>query len=381
MGDGENKTILVRTYTNENLGDDLFLKILFEKYPQTDFLLIVSLKKYRKWETVYKNVNTVYFHLNIFERIIMKVASIFESEYGSMYLLKKYNNFFSSLKNRIDAYIYIGGSLFKQRHAGISIEDKLNKMITTILFDKPKYILGANFGPLIEEKYLHYYQSIFEQYTDICFRDHYSYNLFKSLPNVRCETDTVFCININNIKKEEGSIGFSLINLVDRLELCKYSTIYTNTILKLINHFSFGNYRTIYFFSFCKKEGDEEVIKKIFKKLSPSIKRKVKIVKYRGEINTFLFEYMKVEFMFTTRFHAMILSLIANQRIYPFVYSDKMTNILEDLKYGNKYSNINNIKDVDNIIEELNSNDFALIPSIRQSAEKQFDKLTGFIMK
>jgi colanic acid/amylovoran biosynthesis protein len=117
------------------------------------------------------------------------------------------------------------------------------------------------------------------------------------------------------------------------------------------------------------------------KKIPSQLQRKIKVIKYRGNLNYFISEYMQMESTIVTRFHAMILSLIANQYMYPIIYSDKMLHVLNDLNYTGNYSCIDSIDTSDKILESLKNNNFVLPDTIKNSAESQFKGLDHYILK
>lgn len=53
-------TILVCAYFANNLGDDLFLKILIERYPNVKWELLTANRNYKKLFKDLKNVNIIY---------------------------------------------------------------------------------------------------------------------------------------------------------------------------------------------------------------------------------------------------------------------------------------------------------------------------------
>jgi colanic acid/amylovoran biosynthesis protein len=382
------KTILVRAYTVQNCGDDMFLRILFERFPQTKMLLLVfpkQIKLYEGWLKKYPNISLLLMPMPPFiKKCFLKIISFFdEGKIREACLSKKYFNYFSNIKNEIDAFVYIIGSMSQQYKSGFSMGHKSDLIIVSALADKPKYLLGANFGPFIDDAFREYYKTVFRQYNDICFRDYKSYNYFKELPQVRYEKDIVFSLNYNNIEKEKGSIGLSIIDLL--AQKAAYNTrkafkdSYLRTIIGLIERFLSEN-RPIYLFPFSCCDGDEDVIKFVLNKLSSCNRSKVKIIKYKGNLDLFISEYMRVETMIVTRFHAMILSLLAGQYMYPLAYDQKMCNVLQDLHYNDKFSEISNIAPIEEIILALKSKNFVLpYSSVRESAERQFVNLDRFI--
>jgi len=150
------KTILVRAYTYCNLGDDLFLKILVERYPEIQFRIIAP-KLYEKILKKYDNVMITQMPTySLFNRIIMKLLGFFSVMKKEAIILNNIKKFYSIEATLSDGYVYIGGSLFIQNNEKINLIDIVNKEITNIFHDKKKFVIGANFGPYLTDSYLDY---------------------------------------------------------------------------------------------------------------------------------------------------------------------------------------------------------------------------------
>lgn len=375
-----NKRVLVRAYTALNLGDDLFLKILFERYPKTNFILIAP-KSYNRILSSYKNIEIIPPPtFSFWDKIINKINKYLLQDKNKRYT-NLWNNFFKTLVNQIDAYLVIGGSMYMQSSTqeDISHNEIINSLAVKCFSTKPKYIIGANFGPFKSQFFFNFYSSIFKEYKDICFREQYSKELFSFLENVRCCPDIVFQLQLPYIKKENKSVGFSLIDLSNRFELKKHEIAYIKTICELIYSYLKKGYRP-YLFSFCKEEGDERCIESVLKNFPDSIRSRVKTTFYNGNISSFLETYGSMEIMFSTRFHSMILSILFKQKFFPLIYSDKMINILKDLDYKGVYSKIDNLEtlDIDTIIsiEEFNN---ISIDHLSKKSEEGFKFLDDYL--
>ena len=124
----------------------------------------------------------------------------------------------------------------------------------------------------------------------------------------------------------------------------------TQNINKYINK---GN--KVYLYSFCEHEGDERVIDVLLKKFknNPNIVD----VRFDGDVDKFLNIYIKMEYMICSRFHAMILSTIAKQKMYVLSYSKKIDNVSEDLELNLPIKHFEEIEE--NM--ELNLNDFVCV--------------------
>jgi colanic acid/amylovoran biosynthesis protein len=350
------KTILVKAYTNVNFGDDMFLRILFERYSHTEFTMIAP-KHYRQMFP---------------QKNIRIITSCLPKEWEQCHI---------ELSKHSDALLLIGGSIFMQMQRGIyNANDNYNRFLTQLFANKNKYIIGANFGPFFDTDFKGTYEQLFLQYTDICFREKYSYNLFSHLPQTRYRLDIAFQYKLPEVAIEKGSVGFSLIDLSHREGLKTYKDIYERMIVQMIEILARES-RSSYLFAFCIYEGDTYAVECIIAKLSPLARSFVKIVYYTGDMNGFLHNYLKMESVFTTRFHAMVISMMANQNIYPLIYSDKMLHVLNDLHYKGSYSMIEelNKKEPKQMLADICNNRHRIVPKDMESAEKQFEYLDDFL--
>ena len=359
--------VLVRAYTNYNLGDDLFLDLLFTKYSGITFKLIAP-KSYYSFVKKYPNVEIVLEpSLNIVERICSKILGIlFRRKVENFMRLKHWDFFLRREKKECNLFLYIGGSIFMQYKAELSLQDVLNGRITK-WFDKTM-ILGANFGPFIEQKYVEYYSKTLAKYNDVCFRDSYSYKLFDKLPNVRLASDIIFQYPICKNSPIEKSVGISMMDFSFRLGKKKHAE-FIGKISELIYRFLPYGY-SFYLFSFCKNEGDEKAIQELKFSLPSDIN--LKCLYYDGNIDAFLEAYSRIETMIVTRFHSLVLSLLYGQKIYPIIYSKKVSHVLSDISFNGSYTDISNIESADIKSFINNATSFNLDLIYLSNAKKQF---------
>ena len=166
------KKILVNAYLSLNFGDDLFLKILFERYNNVKWVLNSGDNRYLK---IFKDIEL---EENTWTKILKKL---------------KIKKFHSINFQKYDAGVYIGGSMFMESQTWKLDYDKLRYLLNGFnKHSKPYYILGCNFGPYSSKEYEEKYKTLFLKAEDICFRDRYSYEIFKELSNVRKRSDIVF---------------------------------------------------------------------------------------------------------------------------------------------------------------------------------------------
>lgn len=351
------KKVYIEAYLFKNLGDDLFIKIMTERYKNTKFYAQTR-ESYRK-DTFEDNLKL---YSNISIGIINK---LFEK------VFHKYNYVGEKLKKQCDYMVSIGGSIFMEKQDFSRVEKQF------YIYDnsKPIYILGANFGPYQTKKYKEYVKNILRKSQDVSFRDEKSYKEFEDLKNVRFNSDIVFGLNLDNIQiKNKKNVVISVIEC-DLKGLSKEKEGYELLLLQFIKSFIKKGY-TITLMSFCKRQGDEKVIKSLYKKCTKSEKNKIKKFYYKGNINDALDEIAQSEIMIGSRFHANILGFVMKKKVLPIAYSDKTINVLNDLDFKGKVIDIRKLEEFN--IDKFLISDIGTLSNIEEnikSAKKQFEKL------
>ncbi|MCL6572226.1 MAG: polysaccharide pyruvyl transferase family protein [Bacillus sp. (in: Bacteria)] len=361
------KRILVCAYFARNIGDDLFLKILFDRYSNIQWDLLTANRNYKKIFSDYENVNIVYTYRSI------------NLGKHSFNLFFKLNDFLLHYR-KYDAMVNIGGSIFMQ---GSAWKMKLNEREYLVnqfkKMNKKAFIIGANFGPYKDNEFLNENKELFTKYDDICFRESFSYNIFKDFNNVRLAPDVVFNLAIKKHENREKSVGFSIIDLEKRDGLKEFYHKYNDKMIQLVKEYIDLGYKTK-LFSFCDNEGDLNVISQIVSQLNDNYKSRIDVINYEGNINRFLNEFNSCELIVGTRFHSIILALISKQNVFPIIYSDKTYNVLKDLRLE---ENSCYIKDIQNLNAEnvlaVASNNRIEGKKVFYEAKNQFEKLDLFI--
>src|SRR5690625_1172708 len=189
------KKVMIYAYMALNLGDDLFIKVLCERYPQTQFYIVAP--------KIYQRVFQYLSNLKVIPResfIRRGLNGITKTIFGKQLFYER------RLAKRLDGAIYIGGSLFIQQNSW----QKRVKFTNALHVNRqPFYLLGANFGPFTDDEFYKVHERIFATYTDICFRDEFSYRLFQQLDNVRLAPDIVFQLKPNTQPIDQKSIVIS----------------------------------------------------------------------------------------------------------------------------------------------------------------------------
>lgn len=348
------KKVFVMAYLRKNFGDDLFLKMLLEKYKNIDFYI-----KHDEYEFVdildkYNNLHVLY-------------GKDTDEELYNLDL------------NEYDAYVYIGGSIFMEGGSSYNLSEKFYDFVKRCRENnKPFCYISCNYGPFQTQEYFELSKKDFKECTDICFRDLYSYNLFKDIETVRYAPDFAFSYSSPKVEKQKDTVGISVINLNVRNDLKNKNDKYMKFLKKNIKKYiSLG--KDVFLFSFCKCEGDEDIIEDILKSFPNE--NHLHVVKYTGDIDDFLKQYNLMEYMICARFHAMILSSIAMQKIYVMSYSKKIDRVIEDLKLSLPILHINELEDNYELsLEQFKSVDNEKIQKISKDAQKQDEAIRKYIV-
>jgi colanic acid/amylovoran biosynthesis protein len=361
------KKIMVYAYTQYNLGDDLFIKLLFDRYPNSKFVLYAP----GKYKEIFKRNNNVSFYS--YDSLIIR---------GINFLFRKFNShdfFRKFLANNCDASVQIGGSLFMQSE---NWEQSLKDTKYMRKKNRPFFLLGANFGPFKDIEYFNTYQEVFRKYTDICFRENYSYNLFKDLPNVRMADDIIFQLDTKNIQvKEEENIVISVIKPSLRKDLLKYDDVYFSKVSNIAIEFIENGY-CVTLMSFCELEGDQEAIDEIVNLIPNKLLDKVNKFYYTGNIDESLNVIAESKLVIATRFHSMILGWLFKKPVFPIVYSKKMENVMKDVGFNGMYTDFHDIHNLlpSDVLSCMNGNIIDVSVQIKNS-RGHFRKLDDYLLK
>lgn len=344
--------IFADAYLKKNLGDDLFLKILSDRYSKCD-IYAYSNVRYPK-----KNLgDNVHMKSGILIGIINKIYS---------FIFKKGHLFNYLYKKKCDITVIIGGSLFIEPQNINVLKNKFEKEY------KPycQFILGTNFGPYKTDDYIELIKNnVFKYTNDICFRDNYSYQLFKDLDNIRVANDIVFNIQEPKKKENENYVIISVINCKAK-GILKYEEKYLKFLKDIIVYFYKKNFK-IKLMSFCKYENDEETIKVLKRGLNNI---EVETYFYNGNTDEALEVLSNSKIIVGSRFHANIIGLKFKKKIIPIAYSDKTINALKDLKYEGNIFDIRNFN-YDNLEQLIDENLNYVLDIKNNNAQLQFLKL------
>lgn len=356
------KNIYLNCVYKRNLGDDIFIKIICERYNDCNFLI----PNYRKAEIIPKINNLKNYNIN---------QNLYETLGKCTYRLNCRNPIDTFLIRKCDYIVTIGGSIF--------MESKNLKKYKDFYWyknlDKKYFILGANIGPVYTKEYIDNIKKyILKNAAGICFRDNKSLEYIKEdCKNAKCYPDIVFSLDIEEFKqvKKKKKVIFSIIDIKSKSKQMKNPKIeeYEQLISNLIQKFHSEKYE-ILVMSFCEIEGDNIYVKRLKEKYTY-----IKEYYYDGNIDKALKEISESEVIVGTRFHANVLGFIFNKIVIPIIYNDKTKNLLNDINFQGTFFDINNLNknSFDNIsIETIKRKNKILdIDYLKKEATHHFDEL------
>jgi len=353
------KKVFVSAYVSNNLGDDLFIKELYERYNDVDFYMLGPKKYSNEWSNV-KNLKFIGFN-----KLLWKVFN------NSLLVYLIVISFISLF---IKTNILVTGSLFDENTT--SNKSLVKKRINNFFFDKVAY-MSCSMGYYKTEKFVSKCKKVISGVDDICFRDDYSYELFKDLKNVRLAKDMIFQMEVESSQLEDY-IVISVIDLGSRKELKDFEKIYLKKNIEMIEEI-LAKFSKVYLMGFCENERDHVAINKIIELLPNNIAGNVSVINHHN-MKESLDVIKKSKGVVATRFHSYILAYIMNKPMYNISYSMKTNNSIASLNEDIRIMDIEKIESLNakEVVNELLKVPTYNLQKTKQSAEKQFlfvDKL------
>lgn len=312
------KNVFIHAYAAGNLGDDLLIRILCERYPAVRFKICAD-ESYKERFRDISNL-AVYSPSDMIVRLVDKAAAK---------LKKADRGFWKYLIKHSFATVHIGGSVFVQHQDDFGPAYRLDEELCAR--SNRIFVVGANFGPYTDEQYFKQYYELFKQYEGISFRDRYSYELFQELPNVTYAPDVVFNYHIN-AETPKKQVLMSVIALHDRtgkFGISQYESSYKKFMSELVQEYVSRGYH-IKFVSFCRFQGDETAIREILSQAGLQDSDKVSVCAYDCCLEECMKCFAESEIIVGTRFHSVVLGWLAGKKVLPIVYDVKTRRLLKD---------------------------------------------------
>ena len=321
------KKVFLYAYDKVNLGDDLFIRTIVNRYPAVKFFLWSNKENKKVFEDC-KNLFVVN-RDSKFNQFLKWLRPSFSVRYQER------------LKRKCDAVVYIGGSIFMEYPSWKNIIQWWNYQSLHHQF----YVIGANFGPYQSEEYRNAMSKIFKQMKDICFRDSYSKNLFLNVPAVRCAPDILFSYKMYYKSQVQKQVFVSVISYRKKEMSSDFDQMtHEEYIIRMaeITETYIKNGWKVILASFCEQEGDLDAIKEIISKYCDvKSKENVKVMSYNGKNYKQVTEaIINSRYIISARFHGVILAMVAGKAVFPILYSDKIKYVLDDIDFKGRYADL-----------------------------------------
>lgn len=347
----------VKAYVADNLGDDIFLRLLFERYRENKFLLIANNKykiKLKKYSNV-KVINSVWF-------------KIYDKFCGIFHMTKYFSE--NVIASICCEAIEIGGSMF--------IEPNKPYFNNCLFGNKKMWVLGVNFGPYQSLAYKETCEDFFRNVEDVCFRDKKSLQIFSNLSNVRYAPDLVFSLDPRECI-EKQKVFISVMDFeTSHPELRKYQSVYEKYLYDIICLYLEKEYEVV-LAAFCESEGDLKIVDKLYNKIESTLKSNILCVNYEDNMDELLMHISESNLVVGSRFHSIVLGLSFGKKVLPICYSNKTFELLQDLKIQDYAVWVNDITNETIKQNKVCSLDTEQIRSLRKQAELHFEKLDKVI--
>lgn len=365
------KRVWIHAFMAGNLGDDLMVRILCERYPKVRFFVFADPSYHVRYKDI-KNL-TVFSPEDKKTRILNKgIRKLLGKEDGARKFFMKTSH----------ASVHIGGSVFVQHLDDWSgfygVDEQLLRLSRNL------FVVGANFGPYTNPLYREQYEKLFEGYRDICFRDSKSRREFPGASNIHWAPDVVFNYKWKKelYQKEKKQVLFSVIDLKDRggkYAICQYQEVYEKFMKELAEEFLKRGY-SVKFLSFCSMQKDQEAAARILKILKPEFQDKADLLCYDQNLELCMDAFAQSELIVGTRFHSIILGMLMQKKVLPIIYDQKTRNMLADLFEGEvlEMEELTN-RDCTRTADLLENAPAFFSGEICKRAEEQFKALDDFL--
>lgn len=309
---GARRRIMVTAYADYNFGDDLFLRMLFNRYPRQRFVIFSSPRCLPFFEQ-FVNVEALD-EWTLPRKVMHRVDSLL----GRPHLRER-------VAASADAIVDIGGSRYiepwfpPQRPDGV----------------KPYFVIGSNYGPASSEEYLRECRERFSRCTDVCLRDQTSYALFADIPQVRHAPDIVFALPVDRAVPKEDVAVLSLIDLNNteqtRAAIRCHHGEYVASMAALCRDFLRRGVTPV-FAAFCTAQGDDVVAREVLSRLDGDERSRVRTVAYDGDMDAIIALFQHARYVVGARFHAVVMGLLCGAEVLPISYSVKTSQMLDDFR-------------------------------------------------
>ncbi|HJC99921.1 MAG TPA: polysaccharide pyruvyl transferase family protein [Candidatus Dwaynia gallinarum] len=362
------KNIIVNGYWNNNLGDDLFMKILAEKFPNYNFIIVMNTSLNNPFKEI-KNIKYVFQHESLYTKIADRITNKF-----NIVLPNTVRSLFLKQRKKSSVFIDLGGSIFILPKFGMGSLYYFRKLVEKSF--KYYVVMGSNFGPYYHKYQLKKYQHLLLNAYSVTFRDRNSVSLISSKQrenNIHYCPDLVFTLNVDKYKLDSEYTLISVKSFSDNDVNKKYNDFIIHFIKKNIK-----KRKKMVLMSFCENEGDYDNAQCIYNKLNDFDKKYVQIYNHQN-IEDSLKIIANADKIIATRYHAMILAWIFKKPVFVISYSEKIENVIKDIAPNQAFTNLNDINE--NTFVRFTKYPKDYFNNMCLNANKHFDVLTKIMEK
>lgn len=342
--------ILLQFYSCKNFGDDMFVRVFAEQFPEYKIMLVCNPLQI-PYELP-KNVQIAPFASWLIS-INKKVGKMFKPVRKPLTWLN--SKIITSMRKRVDASVIITGSIYMdfptgdEKEQGFAIDPSVTRnfeISSNYQACDGDFIVGANIGPIYHDDFVPWVESEISKLKHICLRDYASYMVLKNRSNVHYAPDVLFLTETDSVLENKTYRDKVLISVVsvDYKPISETSkTAYYRLIEETIRNYGAENCCLV---SFCKKEGDSLAMDRILERFDDQERQKILRLEYDQNTQEMLEAFKSCRYVISTRFHSMILAAVFGKKFYPISYNCKIENYLNDLKFNGEYTTLHNIADV-----------------------------------
>lgn len=357
------KKVFVLGYFVNNLGDDLFLSILCNRYPNTIFYVISE----HELNPMPRNLRII--KISILFDLVNKCFHKLYRDTSDLYIIRQ-------LKKDYDCFVSIIGSGYMQRNIS---DYPRNSLFEKHFYKTDSYVIGCNFGPYYKEEYLKHYSSLFSKLSGITFRDEVSYRLFKDNTNSLLAPDIVFGLNVEKYKcdKKKKTVMISVMDLSfgSYSQRKEYEADYIKLMVDSIKVLLALGYK-VKILGMCDYENDNRIAIDIIDSFSNN---DIEFISYPNDSMDKIFsELAKTEYIISTRFHSFVLGVLFDCKVLPISYNIKTVNTINDLNFNVQPICLEQLKDFSGkelVKRLLNVDHFVLSESVKADALTHFEFL------
>lgn len=310
--------IMLYAYLDNNIGDDLMIRLLIQRFPEHEFYL-------------YTDKSLVKYALGDLTNLVFRPADAWKQD-----------------MDFLDAHVSIGGSIFQ----ALTKRQKLwrLKRLSKLSRLKGKGLtiatLGSNFGPLSGRLGLKLIEWEVRKNDLVTVRDKEALEMlegFKRVRNFHLADDIVYELESEDPEEVAKRYGLGITayrsiqpgekNLEHYLALARIGDSFIKKTGKRVALLAFD----------CERENDLSAAHHIYRLAEE--KAFMEIVPYLGDTKSFLAKFRACEKMIAIRFHGAILADMYQIPFLPVIYSNKMQNFLDDRAFEGKALKLSELDD------------------------------------